>query len=450
MNFPCAPPGMALFAWLGIWAALPHCGFEQRLLGPTIPTADVCAPSLPPPPPPADLAHAPDPPTPIVALRVRVPALAPSGQELHYHLCVENCSPAAAHHVVVRNPLPANARFVRASPQPSRKGPELQWHLGTMHGGERRVIVLILAPTNDEDVKNCTRVQFEHGQCVTTRLSRLGQEPGLVQPGKVVPVPKGEPKLKLEMTGPKQQYLNLPATYHLTLRNLGTGPAANAMVTASLPAKMTFLRAGEGGKAAANQVAWLLGTLEAGTSRTVELVLRAQAEGEFCVKGGALADPNLRAEAEVCTLFRGMSALLLEVIDRQDPVEVGGETSYPIVIVNQGNTPVTNLQIKAYLPEVMSLVKAKGPSDNRLGDRAPKGYQMLLFDPLPSLAVGAKAEYEVFVKGLKPADARFRVELTADQLKAGGAVLEEESTTIYADNAASRPMPLQSRPPRKN
>ena len=50
-----------------------------------------------------------DPPTPRVSLRVRVAAAAAAGQDLEYHICVHNASPAPAHHVAVRNPLPANA-----------------------------------------------------------------------------------------------------------------------------------------------------------------------------------------------------------------------------------------------------------------------------------------------------------------------------------------------------
>lgn len=475
MACSCGPAGVTLLTWLGVWAALPHAGVDPGLVGPVRPLVPSPPPTPPQPPPPPGLPHPADPPTPVIAVRVRVPADAPATKELCYHIVVENCSPAAAHHVIVRNPLPANARFVRSSPEPTRSDPELQWHLGTMHGGERRVIVLVLAPTSEEDVTNCTRVQFEHGQCVVTRRALTGQVPGQLPgqpplpgeagreppasgkdgdkekpgPGKIEPVPKGEAKIKLEMTGPRQQYLNLPATYYLTLRNTGTAPAANAMISAAVPPKMTFASASGGGKFVANQAAWLLGTLDAGASRTVELVLRAEEEGERCVKAGALADPGLRDEAEVCTTFRGTSAVLLEVVDRQDPVEVDGETSYPIVIVNQGSTPVTNLRLRAFVPPALGLVKATGPSDNRLGERTPEGYQVLLFDVLPALAAGGRAEYEVFVKALRPADARFRVELDADQLKAGGPVREEESTTSFSEANPIRPVPQQSRLRRK-
>src|SRR5262249_41010730 len=128
----------------------------------------VCLPPLPPlPPPPCPI----DPPPPIVTVKVRVPACAPPGQDVEYRICVENCAPGDAHHVVIKNPLPSNAKFVRANPEPSETGPELRWKLGTMFGGERRRIVLVLSPTGPGDITNCTRVQFEYGQCVTTRTA---------------------------------------------------------------------------------------------------------------------------------------------------------------------------------------------------------------------------------------------------------------------------------------
>src|SRR5688500_6515929 len=72
-----------------------------------------------------------DPPPPVVKLKVRVPAFSEPGQPILYCICIENCSPSEAHHVVVKNALPSNAKFVKAEPKPSKEGPELQWNLGT-------------------------------------------------------------------------------------------------------------------------------------------------------------------------------------------------------------------------------------------------------------------------------------------------------------------------------
>ena len=126
----------------------------------------------------------PDPPAPLVKLKVRVPACLGPGQELEYRILVENCSPAAAHHVIVRDLLPANVRFIRASPEPHKTEPELQWNLGTLPAWGCQQITLILCPTAPGDVTNCLRVQFEHGVCLCTRVA--GTAPPF--PGKIVPL----------------------------------------------------------------------------------------------------------------------------------------------------------------------------------------------------------------------------------------------------------------------
>src|SRR5262245_52425836 len=83
------------------------------------PMPTLVEPTAPPAQPPAE------PPTPVVKLHVRVPALSTPGQPLEYQIRVENPSAADAHHVVVKNALPANAKLVRASPEPHVKEPEL-------------------------------------------------------------------------------------------------------------------------------------------------------------------------------------------------------------------------------------------------------------------------------------------------------------------------------------
>jgi len=392
-----------------------------------------------------------DPPTPVVKIRVRVPACGLAGKDLEYHICVENCSPADAHHVLVKNPVPKNARFVRAMPEPTRKTPELQWDLGTLPGGCKREIILVLTPLSGADVTNCARVQFEHGQCVTTRLA--GFAPGIKPPPEGVKPPpvveEGEGKLALAINGPKKENVGKPATYSITVSNTGSKPADNVLVTATLPDKTTFVSASDKGKMEerSNQVAWLMGTLEPGASKKVEVVLRSRIAGTLCLKAKAIADRGLSAEAEFCTLFGGDAAFELFVVDRVDPIPVGGDTSYPIVVINQGNAPATNIRIKATVPEQMMLLRARGPSDNKLGGKSPDGGQIVLFDPLPTLAPGARAEYEVYVKALKAGEVRFKVEWTADQLTSGP-VRGEESTTIFPENGGgggARPPGLETR-----
>ena len=85
----------------------------------------------------------------------------------------------------------------------------------------------------------------------------------------------------------------------------------------------------------------------------------------------ALSAPQCEAkcaheEAQAAT-FQGASALLVELVDTQDPVDVGAQTSYVITVKNQGMVPVTNIQVKALVPPEMRVMRARGPADNRLG-----------------------------------------------------------------------------------
>jgi uncharacterized repeat protein (TIGR01451 family) len=437
----------------------PGCSLAGGLFVPLCPwlSGPAACPLLPPADDDVTLR---DPPTPVVKLKVRVPAHGKPGEPIEYNIRVDNDSQADAHHVVVKNALPANARFVRASPEPHAKAPELEWRFGTMKAGTGCDITLLLQPTNLEDVRNCTRVSFEHGICVTTRLAAL---PGELPPGtkapEIVPVPKiptGKeppvgpgteqgPILNLSVDGPKTQYLNLKTSYFITVKNTGKAAATNLLVDFSLAAKAVFMQASDDGKHIESKVAWVLGTLAPGASRTVVAALSSAGAGELCHKATALADKGAKAQAEFCTQFRGVSALLLEMVDTDDPIPVGGSTSYPIMVRNTGTAPVTNLRLKAIIPDSLTLTRAKAAVNHNLAEAVP-GAKVLAFEPLPTLEPGAQADYVIFAQGAKPADARLRIVMTADQLE-GGPVIEEESTRIYAED---NPAPASTLPPIRN
>jgi uncharacterized repeat protein (TIGR01451 family) len=432
------------------------------------PAAEVAGPLLGPAKPECLQKY---PPAPVVKVNVSVPACAAPGTEITYHICVENTSTAEAHHVVIKNALPANAKFVRADPAPSSREPELQWPLGTIGGGAAREITLVLQPTNREDVKNCTRVQIEHGQCVTTRQAALPPgtvpvppfetapapapaptpepvvprpmppatgEPGTTKPPVVKPLPPVTTEetggLTLTIEGPARQYVNLQSRYFLTLTNHSKVKATTVLLAATLPDKSKFIGASDRGQHLENKVAWLLGTLEPGAKRTLELALGAGEPGEWCVEAEALADKSIRVRGKSCTQFIGVSAVSIDLTDREDPVIVGARTSYIIPIRNPGSAPATNLKLRARVPAGLRVVRTLPPEIDKQ-ETLPDG-QWLEFATLPTLEPGKMVMYEVFVEATRIGEQRFRLELTADQLDPGRPVVEEENTTVFEDNAA--------------
>lgn len=459
-----------------------------------------------------------DPPTPVVRLRVRVPAVTAPGAEVEYHICVENAARAEAHHVTVRNPLPANARFVRAVPEPSTPGPELSWNLGTLGPCACREIVLVLAPTGTTDIVNCARVSFEHGQCVTTRVERpasglairkvgpaqaalnqvvtyqivvsnrgavpltnvhvidkLGDglahhsgrntlawslatlQPGQTEqvqyevtatkPGRLcnqaavsadggafdraetcVVVGPAQPAvqaggLALVKQGPPQRFVNRPANYQITVSNPGPGVVNNVVVNDVLPPGTTVVSISDQGRRVGETVQWLLGPLQPGARRTVQIALQAQQPGALVNRATATADGGLTAQAEAKTVFEGATGLTFDIDVKDNPLDVNAQTTFIVTVLNQGMAPATKVQIALTLPEQVQYVAARGPSKERQEGR------QVIFEPLETLQPKVEMRYEVNVKALREGEAKVRAELRADQL-GDRPVIREQTLTI--------------------
>ena len=117
--------------------------------------------------------------------------------------------------------------------------------------------------------------------------------------------------------------------------------------------------------------------------------------------------------------------MMLEVVDTDDPIEVGAETVYEIKVLNQGSCTGTGVQILATIPVGMAPRGASGPTPYRF-----EGQQMV-FEPLERLSPRAEVVYRVRVLCQQPGDYRFRVQMRCNQLSSP--VIEEESTRIYQD-----------------
>lgn len=231
-----------------------------------------------------------------------------------------------------------------------------------------------------------------------------------------------QPVLTLSKNGPTFRYLNRPATYELTVRNTGNAPARNTTLVDTLPQGATFVEATDGGRAAGNQVTWNLGTLAPGATKTVGLTLVASRVGHLRNVAQARAY-CAEADAEATLEVRGIPAVLLEVVDIADPIEIGRNETYEITVVNQGSAEGTNIVITCTLPAEQEYVSAEGPTKATVSGKQVK------FAPLADLPPKAAAKYRVIIKATGAGDVRFKTSLTSDQVDSP--VEETESTHQY-------------------
>ena len=232
-----------------------------------------------------------------------------------------------------------------------------------------------------------------------------------------------QPLLAVSERGPQFRYLGRPATIEITVRNTGDVPARDTVLVNPLPTGMEFLSADAGGQFARGQVTWPLGTLAPGTSRTVRLNLRAVSPGTL--QNTAIAQAYCaEARASAALEVRGVPAILLEMVDDPDPIEIGGTTTYTIMVTNQGTADDTNIVVTAVIPPAEDFVSCEGATQGTAQGKT------VTFAPLRVLTPKMRATWKVVVKGNQEADVRFKVIINSD---ATGTVPVEktESTHIY-------------------
>jgi uncharacterized repeat protein (TIGR01451 family) len=342
-----------------------------------------------------------DPPTPVVSLRIRVPATASAGQDLEYRICIENLSAAPAHHVIVRNPVPANARFVRANPEPSAKEPELIWNLGTLAACACKEIALVLSPTGTGDIQDCARVQFEHGQCVTTRIAK--------------------PAISVRKTGPKQAVLNAVLSYQLTVTNTGSTELTSIVLSDKLPAGLVH-------SSGQRDLSWNLGNLAPGQSQVVDYQVTAAAAGTHRNKASATAAGGVHDEVEheivVSEVKMGLT------MTGPAKAIVGTPVTYQITVSNTGSLPLSNVVIDDPIPAQMTLDSARN-GGQLMKPTVPSSGPDLVRWAIGSLEPGAVKTVEVVLRSTAAGRICNRARATAD----GGQTAQAEACTDFEGQA---------------
>lgn len=232
------------------------------------------------------------------------------------------------------------------------------------------------------------------------------------------------PQLQIACEAPQERFIGRPINVTLSVGNVGDAAARDAVVTLPIPAGVTFQGATAGGRVEGNQVVWNLANVAPGASSEITATFTASQAGTVAFTAttqGFCANPI----STTCTTnVTGIPAILLEVIDLDDPVEVGSNVTYEITVTNQGSAPGTNVRVTIELEDSQRFVNAQG----RTTVSSANG-QTIVLNPVPSIAPGDEAVWEVTVQALEADDVRFQVTMESDQITR--IVRETEATNQY-------------------
>jgi uncharacterized repeat protein (TIGR01451 family) len=340
---------------------------------------------------------------PVGEIRLAGPKQVLIGEDAVFNVTISNSGSGVARGVLLTDQIPEGLSH------PS--GKELEYEVGDLAPGESRDVQLTLAAGKAG--------KYPHA------IQAVGE--GDVRAEDHSEIEVIAPNLAIELVGGTRRYLERPAKFSLTVANDGTAPARAVEIAAELPPGLEFVEATHFGQYdnRSHSVHWSLDELPAGQVGEVELTLRPNAEGEQTVVLRGSAQPLARVEKQHVISVEGIATTLFEVVDVEDPVERGDETSYEIRVVNQGTKASTNVQVVAVLPDGLEPVDAEGPTRYQIDG------QRVLFDPLEKLAPKADTTYRVRVKAVNNGEMRIQAQLMTDDMKSP--LTKEESTRVFSN-----------------
>lgn len=332
---------------------------------------------------------------------------------------------AAAFTLTVSNPGDGSADLVKIKAVLSEglehaRGNKIDFDIGNLAPGESRNVTLLCA-TRAGGAQKCEATAEAEGGLVAKDTVSLN----------VI-----MPRLDLQVVGPRLRYLDRKAIYSLKVTNPGDAPASNVTVADMVPAGFKVLAASDGGRHdfQTRTVSWFLGEVGPGQTREVKLEVQAVNPGDHEHKATAVGARGLRAESKLHTRVEGLAALLVEMVDTEDPIEAGADTAYEVRITNTGSKTEENIKLVASVPDKMQFKNAQGPV------RYQEQGKTIVFDPLPALAPRADAIFRINVKALTAGTERFKIHVTS--LNLTDPVIKMEATRIYSD----APEPATSTP----
>ncbi len=233
----------------------------------------------------------------------------------------------------------------------------------------------------------------------------------------------GRPVIALDCAVPGAAPMGRPVELCLSVRNAGNVPEPMVRVEFPIPDGVQAVPEGDDAVVQGGVISWELPEFVPGRQRNLCVRLLKTQAGSVPLVARAVSICSTTVETHCEARFSGIPAILLEVVDTEDPVEVGGEVTYIIKVTNQGSAPGTNIRVNCVLPPSQSFISGSGSS-------AVKGdARSVTMDVLPVLGARAVATWTLKIRAVSAGDSRFLTFLSSDQFSEP--IREEEPTQQY-------------------
>ncbi|MBI3837104.1 MAG: DUF11 domain-containing protein [Planctomycetia bacterium] len=393
------------------------------------PQAEVAAPiaASPPAQPPAQ-----------IDVAIVGPTTAVVGSDAQFEVRVINRGAVPARQLLVTDRFDAGLQHaVAASP--------IERNLDDLQPGGMASFAVTLQVTQPGELCQDVEVTGEGGlraaarSCVTA-IAPAPQPPPVqtepTQPPAAQPTPAqppaqspavSAPVLSVKKTGPDRRRVGETAEFTIDVTNGGQNPIEELVITDNYETSLRPEQATEGFEQPRGQgLVWRIGRLAPGKTIRRKVVFSCQQETlRACNRVTATAAGIPPMADEACLEIVAQQApaaapaapaappppnppMTVSVAETADPIKVGGETTYQILIGNIGSQPEFDVVVAVTLSDQLRFEGSNGPERGTVG---PKGVR---FGAIKELRAGeSPLSYEIRATGVRPGTARFHVEVTS-------------------------------------
>jgi uncharacterized repeat protein (TIGR01451 family) len=291
---------------------------------------------------------------PVLSVETLGPRKIIVGKESTFEVALTNSGEVAAEELIVFVSLPewadvANADASTGTPQfaaPGQSAAAFQWKIGRLEAKSKEKLSLKIIPRQSKPFD--LAVRWDYKPVASQAMIEVQ-----------------EPKLEMQLEGPRDVFYGKKETYRLKMMNTGTGDAEGVVVK--------LMPIGSGDNVPAT---YQLGVLPAGENKNIEIELTARQAGDLSIQVEAKGDAGIHAELTEKVLVRRAG---LEVVVEGPRLQyVGATGSYLIRVRNPGNAPAMNIRFAVDLPAGMKYVGGiEGARANADGTKLQWGLESL-------------------------------------------------------------------------
>ena len=338
---------------------------------------------------------------PQLAIEKTGPVLAQVGQDVVYTVVVRNKGTTTAKDVVVTDIVPEGLSTAGGEK-------ELTFKIGDLEPGASKNIPITLKAEKRGKVSNKAVATAGRG--------------GKVQAETTTTIVLSGVKIE-KTTKDKDLFVNRAASYEIVVSNTGDTDLTDVVVTETA-APETVIAAAEGATVSGSTATWRVGDLKSGEKKSFTVKVLSKTPGRFSATASVTTAQGLKGSAQDYSEWKGVTGVMVEMVDDPDPIQVGETSTLTIRVANQGTTiPIKDLKIVATLPDELELVPG------RVSDGGVVSGKTITWPTIQSVPPKTGVVRTYTVKGVKAGDARSKASVTTSMRKEP--IEEFESTTVY-------------------